>query len=325
MNSPELLTGFERCERIPYWGIDWKYRKMKPVEMIEAGVRAGLMELTRTDFGELAGEEVYGFGSDPGIESKQYDQHGEVVHLACIADAVTYALRKPGSDPWQLAPSLPDWQSSCYLSPSGGFLRRIVFTTSWNDDKHYQACRSWESLAEVCFHNLPMQLVVVHLGQHRDGKFHSYWSHGLRHPANKKLRFRKKNKVEEPFKESWIEVWREDYDDISTHDWLQGMLQDGVLQDCLKKFDIPVPRPESRQRIIDLAHQKMAIIRSTNELPMQKMSTCDWPTPCIHRAHCHAQEGPSPAYGFVRIWPTPKPQDGPLKIETMLSKMSEAG
>jgi hypothetical protein len=306
MNSPELLTGFERCGRIAYWGRQWKLRKMMPVEMIEAGVRAGLMEHTRIDYGELAGEEVYGFGSSPGIESKQYDQHSEVVHLACIADAVTTAIRKPGSAPWKLAPPVPfetgpGWDSGCYISPDGKYLRRIVFVTSWNDDRHYSTCRSWEVLSETCFHKIPMQLLVVYLGPHREGKYRSYWTHGLRHPANKKLRFRKRHRVEEPFKESWIEVWREDYDDISTCDWLDGMLEDDVLQECLKRYDIPVPRPDARERILDLARKKLAIVHGTTELPMQQYSTCDWPQPCVFRSPCHAQEEPSPAYGFVQI------------------------
>jgi hypothetical protein len=301
VNSPELLTGFERCGRIPYWGRSWKFRKLKPVEMLEAGVHAGLTELTRSDYGELAGEEVYGFGSDPGIDSKQYDQHTEVVHLACIADIVTSAIRRPAGDPWMPAPPVDHWKSGCYLSPQRNYLRRIVFVTSWSDDKHYSLCRSWESLAETCFHNLPMQLVVVHLGKHLNGKYHSYWSHGLRHPANKVLRFRKRNNTAEPFKESWIEVWREDYDDISTHDWLQGMLADGVLQDCLKRYDIPVPKEEARERIKALALKKLEMIRNTTELPDQQMSTCDWPVPCVFRTPCHAQQEPGPAYGFIRI------------------------
>jgi len=301
VNSTDLLTGFERCGRIPYWAVKWKPRKLKPVEMIEAGVRAGVMELTRSDYGELAGEVCYALGSDPGLESKQYDQHSEVVHLACIADIVTSAIRKQGSDPWKLAPPLPDWEPGCFLSPDGRRLRRVVFVTSFNDDRHYSLCRSWESLAEICFHNLPMQMIVVNLGQHRDGKFYSYWTHGLRHPANKKLRFRKRNKVDEPFKDSWIEIWRENFDDISTVDWLQGMLDDLVLEDCCKRVDIPVPKPEHRQRIIDLAQRKLEIIRGATELPLQNLSTCDWPVVCAFRSPCHAQAEPSPAYGFVRI------------------------
>jgi hypothetical protein len=147
-----------------------------------------------------------------------------------------------------------------------------------------------------------MQLVVVHLGRHLDGKFHSHWSKGLRHPSgNKVLRFRKKKSVDTPFKESWISIWREDYDDISTSQWLEAMLKDGVLQDLLIRVDVPVPTPEHRQRIVDLAQRKLELIRGTKELPLQQLSTCDWPTPCVHRGHCHAQQGPSPAYGFVQL------------------------
>lgn len=301
MDSTTQLSGFERCPRIPFWGRNWKPAKMKPVEMIEAGVHAGLAEQVRSDYGELAGETVYSFGSDPGIDSKQYDQHAEVVHLACIADAVTCAVRSPGAPPWQPAPALPNWEPSCFLSPDGRHLRRIVFTTSWSDDRHYSLCRSWESLGAICHYNLPMQMAVVNLGQHRNGKYYSYWAHGLRHPANKKLRFRKKGDVAVPFKSTWIEVWRENYDEISTRDWLQAMLDDRVLEDCCLNVEIPVPKPEQRQRIVDLARRKLEIIRNTAELPMQNLSTCDWPVPCMFRIPCHALQEPDPVYGFVRI------------------------
>jgi hypothetical protein len=269
--------------------------------MIELGVRAGITEPVRTDIGEVAGEEVYGLGSDPGVDSKQYDVHAEVVHLSCIADIVTCAVRKQGSDPWKLAPDLEGWKSGCYLAPDGSHLRRIAFVTSWNDDRHYALCRSWESLGEICFHNLPMQLIVVMLGRHVDGKYHSYWSHGLLHPANKKLRFRKRNRVAEPFKESWQEVWREDHDEISTQAWLQGMLDDDVLRDVCIRVDIPVPKPDVRQKIVDLGKRKLELISGMLKLPDPNLSTCFWPVPCVHWQHCHAGEEPSAVYGFVRI------------------------
>lgn len=270
--------------------------------MVETGICAGLTEQTRTDYGEVAGEEVYGLGADPGVDSQQYDLHSEVVHLACIADIATSAIRRPGGEPWKPAPHVGDWDSGCYLSPDGNHLRRFVLVTSWSEDRHYSLCRAWGSIGEVCMHGLPMQLVAVVLGQHREGKYHSFWTHGLRHPANKKLRFRKKKNLNEPFKESWIEVWREDYNDISTEDWLQGMLEDDVLRDVCIRIDIPVPKPDARQRVIDLAHRKLESIFNTTQLPDQNLSTCDWPQPCDHRAHCHAGvDDPSPHYGFVRI------------------------
>jgi hypothetical protein len=301
MTSGEALVGLERCPRIPFWAAQWKPRKMQPFEMIEAGVRAGLMELTRSDYGDLAGEEVYGFGSDPGIDSKQYDQHSEVVHLACLADIITSAIRRPGGQPWVPAPDLANWTSGCYVSPDRSRLRRIVYVTSWNDDRHYAVCREWQTLGEVCHHKLPMQLLVVILGQHRDGKYHSFWSHALLHPANKKLRFRKRNKVSEPFKETWTEIWREDYDNITTRDWLEGMLEDRVLEDLLLKIDIEVPPQEQRHRLIDLAQKKLAIIRDIRELPMQNLSTCDWPKVCTFRRPCHLLQEPGPVFGFVPV------------------------
>jgi hypothetical protein len=301
MKDAERLTGYERCARIPFWGRDWKFGKMTPVQMIEAGVIAGVTEHTRTDFGELAGETVYGFGADPGLESKQYNVHDEVVHLACLADVIASAIRPPGAAPWVPAPALPNWESECFIAPDGSHLRRIVYTTSWSDDKHYSLCYSYESLAAICHYNLPMKMVVVNLGQHRQGKYYSFWSHGLRHPANKKLRFRKKTDVVIPFKGSWIECWRSDWDDISTQEWLDAMQTDRVLEDLCIRVEIPVPKPEQRQRIIDLAQRKLEIMRNTTTLPDPNLSTCFWPTPCVWRVPCHALEPPAGVYGFVRI------------------------
>ena len=302
MNSAELLTGFERCGRIPWWGKDWKPGKLKAAEFVAAGVRAGLTESVRQDYGELAGETIYGMGSDPGLDSKEYNLHDEVVHLAALGDVIVSAIRKAGSPPWTPAPDLPNWRSGCFISPDGAKLRRLTLVTSWDDNRHYATCRSWECLGEVCHFNLPLQMVVIVLGAHRDGRFHSYWSHGLRHPSgNKTIRFRRRNKIGEGFKETWREIWRQDFDDISTHDWLEGMLQDGVLQDLCRRVDIAVPSKEQRERIVDLAQRKLAIINATKELPMQNLSTCDWPSPCFLRSPCHALQEPSPAYGFVRI------------------------
>jgi hypothetical protein len=270
--------------------------------MLAIGVRAGVMESARTDWGEVAGEEVYGLGSNPGLDSKEFNLHDEVVHLAALADIVTCAIRRPGGEPWKLAPSLPGWESGCYLSPDGSHLRRIAFVTSWNDDRHYSLCRSWESLGEICHHDLPMQMVVIVLGQHRQGRYHSYWTHGLRHPTGwKKMRFRKKQHTEIPFKESWVEIWREDHDEIKTEAWLQWMLEDDVLRDICIRVDIPALKPEARRRMVDLAQRKLNLILNAAELPMQNLSTCDWPAPCIHRDHCHAQQEPGPAYGFVKV------------------------
>ena len=212
--------------------------------MMQAAIRVGLTSID-TDFGQTAGEECFGFGANPGLESKQMDLHAEVVHLSALSDIIATAVRKPTEAPWSAPEPTaigdgPIWRPDAYLDPSGTHLRRIAIVTNWSDDRHYAEARSWRSLGEVCVYGLPMQQVVVVLGARRDGKRHGFWSKGLRHPVNKKLRLRKRNDVGSGFKESWIPIWREDFDDISTKAWLAAMHEDGVLSEVCFSVEVPV-------------------------------------------------------------------------------------
>lgn len=305
MDSPYLLHHFEHCDREGYWARDWEKLKPDDTEMLHRALYAGLTT-PREDFGQAAGEECYSLGSVCGLETDKWNVHEQVVHLSCLSEILTVASRKAVEPPWLVPKPIqlregPTWTSGAYLDPSGKHLRRIVLASSWNDDRHFSECRAWNSLGEVCAYNLPMQLVVAVIGQNRSGKRYSYWSRGLRHPANKKLRFRKKNDVATGFKDTWREAWREDFDEISTKDWLQAMLEDDVLKDVFFKIDIPVPEKIAQQRIVDLAARKLERLDKLRELPDQNLSTCDWPKPCCFRNNCHAQNEPSGRYGFVRF------------------------
>ena len=145
-----------------------------------------------------------------------------------------------------------------------------------------------------------MQMAVIVLGQNRSGKRHSAWARGLRHPLNKKLRFRKKNDKSDGFKSSWLEVWREDFDDITTAAWLQAMLDDGMLQDLCFSVEIPVPEKAARERIVEMAARKLEKIQNLDKLPDPQLSTCDWPRPCLFRTPCHA--GREPKEGVFKIF-----------------------
>jgi hypothetical protein len=302
--TAELLSVYETCPRAAFWYRFWEREKLDGHEMLLAGIRSGLTS-TRKDFGEVAGEECYGLGAGPGLLTDHYDVHSEVIHLACIADIVTTAVRRPDEAPWgkpencKVGDSL--WRSGVYMDPAGTHLRRVVLVSSWSDDRHYSECRSWESLGNVCVYGLPMQQAVIVLGQNRNGKRHSPWAKGLRHPANRKLRFRKKTSVKEGFKSSWIEVWREDYDEISTHDWLQSMLEDGVLQDVCFNVDLPVPEKNARQRILDLAARKLERLNGLTEVPDLQLTGCDWPRPCLFRGPCHQGKELSRHFGMTKI------------------------
>ena len=276
----------------------WQRTKLDGNQMLQAALRVGLTS-DRSDFGEAAGEQCYGMGVTPGLDTPHYDVHAEVCHLACIADVVTTAIRKASDRPWAIPEPIDlrdrgsgTWQPACFLSPDGLHLRRVVLASSWSDDRHYNECRSWFSLGEVCAYGLPMQQAVIVLGQNRSGKRHSPWTKGLRHPKNKKLRFRKKHDVSQPFKETWLPVWREDFDDISTREWLQTMLEDGVLKDVCFSVEIAVPEKAARQKILDLAARKLDALAKAAELPDPQFTNCNWPKPCAFRAPCHAGREP---------------------------------
>jgi hypothetical protein len=305
MNSPTLLTSYEPCNRCGIWDRDWERIKITLEELLQAGIKEGVTT-TRQDIGEAAGERIMEISASREIVSDQHDIYNQVVHYASIADIVSTAVRKPSEAPWGIpeSASLPNgqmWHSGAFLSPDGTKLRRIALTSNWSDAKHYSFARSWYSLGETAIYNMPMQQVTIILGQNRDGKRHGYWSHGLRHPVSKQLRFRKKNDKTNPFKSSWIEVWREDYNDISTSDWLSAMMNDGVLSDVAFTVDVPVPERDVRKKLVDLAARRLDEIYAANILPDKQLSTCDWPEICDHRNHCHADMEPSGRYGFVKI------------------------
>ncbi len=306
MTSPQLLTAFEHCTRKGFWSLDWERAKIDLHELLMAGITEGLTT-TRQDIGEAAGEKIMEISAVKNIVSDQHDLYSQVVHHCAIADIVATAVRKPQEAPWTFPDpeTLPNgvlWHSGCFLAPSGTSLRRIVLATNWSDDRHFSEAQSWHSLAESCVYGLPLQEAVIVLGASRDGRRHGYWSKGLRHPVNKKLRFRKKTDRANGFKDSWSVIFREDYDEISTREWLDAMYSDGVLQDVCFSVEIPLPEKAARQKVIDLAAKKLDILYSTKELPEPNLSTCFWPSRC-HFINCcsKGESEPNGKYGFVRI------------------------
>jgi hypothetical protein len=299
-DTATIITSHEECERKSFLSQRWEKNKLPAAPILDMGIREGLT-YAGEDFGIEAGSAVYEFGATRGVDSKLYDVHSEIVHIASMADIITVAARKQGDKPWKTPDLLQDWQPSCYISPDGQYLRRIVAVPNWSDERHDAICRSWATLGSIAFYNLPMQIAVAITGNRRDGRYHSFWSHALQHPQNKKLRFRKKNDLANPFKSSWLETWRPDHDEISTKDWLDAMIEDDVLRDVFFKVDMPAMDEPSRKRVMDVAKRKMERITSTKTLPDENYASCSFPVRCPFMGCCNRGETPSEKYGFIPL------------------------
>ncbi len=309
MSSPALLTDFETCPRKGYFGLSWASQKLSAKEMVTLGLRAALTATEPIDgaFGEVAGAEVLQLAEDRGLATEEYDIYSQVMHNAALSDILVSSLRKPTDEPWLIPPTVQGWISDCLMSPDGDYLRRLVLVQHWTDARHYSECRNWFTQGEIAHYRLPMQLIVLVIGQERKARRLSPWTQGFLHPANRQLRFRKKSRsTTEVFNDAWEKIYREDHAEISRETWLNAMLKDDVLPEVCFKVDVPVPETPQLQRIRVMAARKMERLQKMFEKPEANLSSCDWPTPCVFRKLCHRipEWEPSERNGFIQIVPS---------------------
>jgi len=273
--------------------------------MVDEGIKYALAATQGDSWGQLAGDTVMGLAADRGLEAEgTVDIYGSILHHACLADILTTAVRKQDTPAWVVPEKVNDWTSGAFLSPDGSNLRRCVLASSWSDARHYSECRSWMTLGEIAMYELPMQLVVLIIGQQRDGRRHGAWTTGYRHPKNHELRFRKRQHSNtQEFNEKWERIVREEHAEITREEWLEKMLADDVLPNVCFKEDIEVPPPRQIARIKELAVRKLERLLNLKEIPEMNLSSCDFPVPCPFKKLCWAlpERMPSKDYGYVRI------------------------
>ena len=124
----ELIETYEHCRRAGIYSRDFEKCKLTPQQMLMEGIREGLT-VSRSDFWQAAGERCFELAVQPGLDSKQFDLHAEVVHLCALSDVLSAALRK--GEPWKPVEPIEVgngsiWESDAFLDPSGDSLRRIV-------------------------------------------------------------------------------------------------------------------------------------------------------------------------------------------------------
>lgn len=305
MNSADLLTALELCDRKGYWSRRWEKHKLSAIEMVRLGVTEALTVPAADDFGEHAGEAVVNLAADRGLDEdkKVVNLHGSVLHHAAIADLISVFIRKPAAKPWLRIAKSKNWNPSAFLDPSGTHLRRFIPVSNWTPERAQHELRSWYVLGEVCMWRRPMQLVVAVLGPQNGGRRHNAWGKAFLHPQHSSLRFQIKNRGKiDGFKETWIRVFREEHDEIPRDRWVEAMLNDDVLREILFVIEVPVPGDLQVQRIRDMALFKLDQLSKFASLPERKLSVCDGPlSPCSFRGCCWGDPESSPTQGIFDV------------------------
>jgi hypothetical protein len=295
--TPQLLNADDRCRRLPYLAERWQPPAIHPTEALYEAIEAGLTSPAEKPW-DTAEQALYDLATTRGLDSAQSDLLGEAEHLAALASFIAYLLRPDG--PWKRpeAISLPDgslWHPASFLNPSETHLRRLVLCSRWDAYRQVEAEHDWRTL-EGSIYAVPMDLVIIVLGQQRDGRRHGPLSKGWTHPVSKQLRFRRRDGT--GFDGNWQQVWREK-SDFSKEAWLDALVEDGLLPETVL---IHTVQPEQVNERVALAASKLSRIAASVDPPEPQLSRCfNRISPCPFRAACPRGEEPSESLGFLPL------------------------
>jgi hypothetical protein len=273
----------------------WQPQLIRSTEALYLAIERGLEYAGDRDPGAVAEETLLELATTRGIDSAETDLLGQAEHLGSIANMVTWLLRTgaPWRRPEPIQIGNTVWTPSAFLSATESHLRRVVLCGRWDAYRLTEEEHNWFSL-EAAVYGVPMDLIVVVLGQERNGRRTGPLCRGWQHPVSKSLRFRKRDGA--GFDGAWTPVLRE-RSNFTREEWLEALVGDGLLPEVVL---IHTVQPERIGAILHLAESKLSRITSAVEPPEPQLSQCfDRLRPCPFRVCCPRSEEPSEALGFV--------------------------
>ena len=297
MTTSFILRSDDSCRLRAHYSLRWEVPTVTPYEILRRAVESGLRAESE-DWAKHASDMAMKIACENTIDTSETDLLSMAKHIAALAGMIVWILR-PENAPWESPEPVQignhTWEPSCFYGANESELRQIVIVDRINELKELEIRNSWDVRGESAIYNLPISVIVVIVGQLRNGKWKSPLTFGYRHPKAKDLRFRKRD--DSQFADNWTRVFRE-LDDSTTEEWYDAILRDGVLTECFTV--LPVECPTDAVRIVELAESKLDRIYDSAEIPEPQPSQCfQRINPCPYR-HCCA-EGPSEAAGFTKL------------------------
>ena len=298
MSTAKLLSDDDFCRRLEYLSRSWERESLSPMQLLARGIESGLT-CEAKDPGQHAADRVMELAVSRPIETPRENLLEIAEHHAALADFIVYLLRTGG--PWLRPEPIPlgkyVWQPESFLGPNHS-LRRVVLCDRWTEERAIAESFDWRTL-ESAIYDMPMTLVVVVLGASRDGRRHGPLSKGWEHPVSRDLRFRKRDG--EDFGSTWIPVFRENFRD-DREAWLESMIEDGVLDETVQIFEVPILDRGKRDAILGICASRLDHIVGTLKLPEPQLSQCFDPIRiCPFRSCCPYFRMPSELNGFRKV------------------------
>lgn len=282
----ENLELYDRCRRLCMWSGKYQHGRLSPLRALYGALEAGLT--AESDPEKAAEASIIETAANPGLDIEAVDIYSLAIHFSKLAGILTAYLRT-GDEPWRKAEPVDGWTPSCY--DTGDVLRRVVLIDHWSDQRKMAEIRSWRTVAETSMLNKPMLLNFISIGSSSEGRRVSPWSRTLKHPKNGGMRFAKRGAKSDGFTDSWVPVWRENYEG-STLAWLAAMQSDGVFETLVHSIRVPVS-PMWQEFVADVLRIGCEL-DSLPENPPMSRSNCYGINPCKFVAICHTQKTSTP-------------------------------
>lgn len=284
--SADLLSEDDRCSLLAFHSQRWRPPALAPKQILRESIEHGLT-CDKEDFALAASDFAMDLAATRGIDSPEADLLAVANHIQKLAELITFALRI--DQKWVRPEPREFWEPSSFLSHTGNYLRQFVLVDRLDALREMEIRNRWDVQGEAAIYGVPVSVMIVVIGQHRNGKWSSPWTTAYQHPINKGIRFRKRDG--EPLGPGWEKVWR-DKEDRGL--WYDSLCDDGILEECIHVIEVPVPDP----RIVDLARRKMERIRNGSK-PDPQLSNCySHIHPCPFRAACPRGLEPCEELGF---------------------------